>query len=67
LINLCRLGLLDLQTFGEAVFREEEHDRHGYHPPGVTNHDHRLLMFTDFGKEFIAACAPLAADGTAAG
>jgi hypothetical protein len=46
------------KTYGEAVYRDEENDRHGYHPPGVDNHEHRLLMFTDFGKAFIGACAP---------
>jgi len=63
LINLCRLGLLSLQTFGEAVFQEEENDRYGYRPHSVDNHEYRMLMFTDFGRAFIGACAPPHATG----
>jgi len=59
LTNLCRLGVLSLQSFGEAIFREAENDRHGYRPPTVDNHEHRILTFTAFGKAFISACAPL--------
>lgn len=58
LINLCRLGLLILQSSSEAVFRPEEGDRHGVRPADVDNYEHRWLEFTDFGKAFISACAP---------
>ncbi len=60
LTNLCRLGLLTLQSVGEAIFREAENNRHGYRPPAVDNHEHRILEFTPFGRAFISACAPLA-------
>jgi hypothetical protein len=63
LVNLCRLGLISLQTFGEAVLREEGHTRHGYYPPSVDNHEFRLLSFTEFGKGFISACAPPSISG----
>jgi hypothetical protein len=58
LTNLCRLGLLSLQTFAEAIFRPEDHDNHGYVPASVDNREHRMLSFTDFGKAFITACTP---------
>jgi hypothetical protein len=58
LTNLCRLGLLSLQTFSEAIFRPEESHRHGYHEASVDNHEHRVLSFTQLGKAFITACSP---------
>ena len=58
LTNLYRLGLLSLQAYSEAVFREEDHNRFGYQPPGVDNNESRYMMFTDFGRAFIDACAP---------
>lgn len=61
LTNLCRLGVLTLHTSNEAVFRPEEGDRHGIHPPSVENFEHRSLVFSEFGQAFIAACAPVAA------
>jgi hypothetical protein len=61
LINLCRLGVLTLQSVSEAIFREAEHDKDGYRPPNVDNHEHRILTFTAFGKSFISACAPVTA------
>jgi hypothetical protein len=58
LTNLCRLGLLSLQTFAEAVFNPEGHHRHGYYEASVENHENRVLSFTELGKAFITACAP---------
>lgn len=58
LTNLCRLGLLRLETFSEAVLRPEDHDRRGYREASVDTHEHRTLSFTEFGKAFVTACAP---------
>jgi Abortive infection alpha len=61
LTNLCRLGLLSLQTFGEVVYNEGGYNHHGEYPPSLDNREHRYLMFTDFGRAFISACAPVPA------
>ena len=62
LTNLCRLGLLSLQSWSEAVFRPEEASREGIREAQVENYEHRSLEFTEFGKAFIAACAPESGD-----
>ena len=58
LANVCRLGLLVLDVYPEAVLRPEESDRRGVHPAQVDNYEHRTLAFTEFGKAFIRASAP---------
>lgn len=58
LTNLCRLGILTMQTSNEPVFRPEHGDRYGVHEASVENCEHRQLSFTEFGKAFITACVP---------
>ena len=58
LTNLCRLGLLALQSSAEAVFRGDDAYHHGLAEAKVDNYEHRRLEFTEFGQAFIAACAP---------
>lgn len=60
LTNLCRLGLLTLQSSSEAVFRPEDGDRYGIHAAQVDNFEHRWIDFTEFGRAFVTACAPAA-------
>ena len=59
LTNLCRLGILSLNSYSEAIYRPEHGDDYGIHSPRVENHEHRVLSFTDFGHGFVAMCAPL--------
>jgi hypothetical protein len=60
--NLCRLGVLELRAYGEAVFKPEDGDRHGTNEARVENLEHQSLIFTEFGKRFIIACAPINED-----
>jgi Abortive infection alpha len=57
--NLCRLGVIERHVSNEAIFRPEDGDRHGVHPARVDNVEHQALTFTEFGADFIAACAPV--------
>lgn len=56
--NLCRLGILELQKRGEAVFKPEDFSLDGYSYPHVKNFKHASLLFTEFGQDFVIACAP---------
>lgn len=57
--NLCRLGVLERHVSKEAIFRPEGGDRHGAYAASVDNVEYQVLVFTEFGSDFIAACAPV--------
>jgi Abortive infection alpha len=56
--NLCRLGLLELKAYGEAVLKQEN----GFTSTSaakINNLEHLSLIFTEFGVDFISACTPI--------
>lgn len=57
--NLCRLGILEIKIYNEAIFRPEDGNRHGVHAARVDNLEYQSLFFTEFGIDFISACAPI--------
>ena len=61
--NLCRLGVLELKINSEAIFKPEDGDRHGTYAARVDNLEHQSLIFTEFGIDFISACAPINSHG----
>jgi hypothetical protein len=60
--NLCRLGLLELKSYAEVI---RANDRNSYHTNAarVNNLEHLSLIFTEFGFDFISACAPIDHEG----